>query len=180
MDEEAARQLLSKYDNSTKLFSLAGTRCWCRLVELHDADTCHIVFSFQNQDVHKIIVRLLGVDSPEMGSADPVVKAWAVRARNRMLSVAAPGVFEVDGSYTKKDINGLLRENVTMLWLNAEGYDKFGRLLGHLHLSPTDPKTIQSVLIDEGFCKNYNGGKKQPWVPANCVLGTQTPPVPSK
>lgn len=64
MDEEAARQVLSKYDNSTKLFSLAGIQCWCWLVENHDADTCQIVFCFQNQDVHKIIVRLSGVDSP--------------------------------------------------------------------------------------------------------------------
>lgn len=39
MDEEAARQLLSKYDDSTKLFSLAGTQCWCRLVETHSLES---------------------------------------------------------------------------------------------------------------------------------------------
>lgn len=65
------------------------------------------------------------LSNPEMGSADPVVKAWAVKARNCMPSIAAPGVYEVDGSYTRKDINRILKENVTMLWLDAREYDKF-------------------------------------------------------
>jgi hypothetical protein len=36
MDREQAIEILSKFDNSTKLFSLAGMQKWARLVELFD------------------------------------------------------------------------------------------------------------------------------------------------
>lgn len=170
MNKEQAIEILSKYDDSTKLFSLAGTQTYCRVVGMHDLDTCTVVFPFQNRDVHKINLRLLGIDSPEMTAKDPTVKAWAVKARNRMLSLVAPGVFEVDGSYTRKDINRLLRENVSIIWMDAKGYEKYGRVLADLYLSPNDTKTLQSICIDEGYCKAYEGGTKQQWVPADCVL----------
>jgi endonuclease YncB( thermonuclease family) len=168
MDKEPATKLLSQYDNTTKLFSLAGLRTWCRPVEMYDADTLMVVFPFNKDDVHKIIVRVNGVDSPEMRSKDTTVQAWAVKARNRMLSLIAPGVFEVDGSYTKKDIVRLLKENMSIIWLHALDFDKFGRLLGDLYQTADDKETIQSTCIQEGYCKAYFGKTKSQWVSEDC------------
>jgi hypothetical protein len=92
-----------------------------------------------------------------------------------MLSLIAPGVFEVDGKYSKKDIIKLLKENVCVIWLDTLAFEKFGRLMADLYLSPMDTKTIQSVLIDEGYCKIYGGGTKKQWVPADCVLKSGDP-----
>lgn len=170
MDKEQATNILSKYDSSTKLFSLAGMDTWCRLVELYDGDTCQVVFQFAKDDVHKIVVRINGIDTPEMKSKDSVVQKWALRARNRMLSLLAPGVFEVAGDYSKKDIIRLLKENVCVLWIKTLAFDRYARLLADLYFSPTDTKTIQSILVDEGYCKNYSGKTKSQWVPADCVL----------
>lgn len=168
MNKDEATELLSKYDNSTKLFSLAGLKTYARVVSLHDQDTFQVVFPFTKEDVHKIIVRVLGVDSPEMNSKDPVVKEWAVKARNRMLSLLAPGVFEVDGSYTRKDIIRLLKENVAIIWLDVQEYDKYGRTLANIYYSPEDTETIQSKCIKEGFSKPYFGKTKQQWVAEDC------------
>lgn len=74
MNKDEANDLLSKYDNSTKLFSLAGLKTWARLTQMYDADTMQVVFPFDKGDVHKIIIRVMGIDSPEMNSKDPVVK----------------------------------------------------------------------------------------------------------
>lgn len=170
MNKEQATEILSKYDSSTPLFSLAGMETWCRLVELYDGDTCKVVFQFSNNDVHKIILRINGIDTPEMKSKDPTVQKWAVRARNRMLSLLAPDIFNVDGDYSKKDIIRLLKENVCMLWVKTLAFDRYGRLLADLYYSPADTKTIQSILIDENYCKSYSGKTKQQWVAEDCKL----------
>ena len=174
MNKEEATKLLSQYDNTTKLFSLAGIKTWCRCVEMYDADTLKVVFPFNNDDVHKIIVRVNGIDSPEMKSKDKTVQEWAVKARNRMLSLIAPGVFEVDGSYTKKDIIRLLKENVSVIWLHALDFDRYGRLLGDLYLTPDDKETIQSTCIKENYCKPYFGKTKSQWVPEDCKCAVST------
>lgn len=87
-----------------------------------------------------------------------------------MLSLVAPGVFEVGGTYTKKDIERLLKENVAIVWIHALEFDKYGRLLANLYYNPDDTETIQSKCIWEGYCKLYDGGTKQQWVAEDCRL----------
>lgn len=176
MDREQAIEILSKFDNSTKLFSLAGMRTWARLVEFFDGDTCKVVFPFANNDVHKVIVRVNGIDTPEMKSKDPTVQTWAVKARNRMLSLVAPDVFEVDGNYSKKDITKLLKENICIIWLDTLAFDRYGRLLADLYFSPTDTKSLQAICIEEGYAKAYSGKTKKQWVQADCVTPALSAP----
>lgn len=174
MNKEDAVRILSRYNNSAKLFSLAGRETWARVVELYDADTMKVVFPFQTDDVHKIIVRVRGVDAPEIKSENETIKNWTIKARNRMLSLVAPGVFEVDGTYSKKDIVRLLRENVAVVWLHLFETDKFGRTLGDLFYSPEDTnKTIQSICVDENFCKPYFGKTKSLWNSDDCKQNDQ-------
>jgi endonuclease YncB( thermonuclease family) len=170
MDKQAAFELLSNYDNSTPMFSLAGYEGWARLCDLHDGDSLKLTFPFNDGKVHRVIGRVLSVNSPEMISKDPVVKAWAFKARNRLLSLIAPEPFEVNGTYSKKDIIKKLHEDVSLLWIKAHKQDKYGRILLDIYFSPEDTKTIQSILIEEGYCKPYDGGTKQQWVPDDCKL----------
>lgn len=170
MDKQVAHDLLAQHDISTKMFSLAGLECYARLVAAHDCDTAKMVLAFRDGAIHQIIVRVMGIDAAEMTSKDPVVKAWAVRARNRLLSLLAPGVFTVDGTYSKKDIVRLLSENVALVWLKVGEQDKYGRVLSDLYYSPEDKETIQSILIKEGYAKPYFGATKSQWVADDCVL----------
>lgn len=163
-----AIELLSKYDNKTPMFTMAGIETYARLTDAHDLDTCKVVIPFADGSVHRVILRLMGVDSPEMTSKDPTVKDWAVKARNRMLSLVAPGVFEVDGNYSKKEIIRLLQENVALVYIKVQEFDKFGRCLADLYYSPEDLETIQSICIREGYCKPYFGKTKNQWTADDC------------
>jgi hypothetical protein len=146
VDKASVIQLLSFYGNEMPLLNLAGTKVWCRLCACHDANTMQMTFEIGGT-VHKFIVRVMQVDSPEMTSKDAIVKAWAVKARNWTLSLLAPDVFTLDGTYTKKDILKKLRANVVVLWIDALQYDKYKRLLANLHFSPGNPIIVQSILV---------------------------------
>jgi endonuclease YncB( thermonuclease family) len=169
MDKQQALKVFGNHDNKTPKFTFAGQKFWCRVVEMHDCDTFQGLIEFAGK-VYKIIVRVMGVDSAEMTSKDPVVKAWAIKARNRMLSLVAPAAFKVDGTYAKKDIVKGLKENMSLVWMEALDFDKFSRVLGNLYFNEGDTITIQSRLVTEGYCKPYMGGTKSPWVPEDCKL----------
>lgn len=101
-----------------------------------------------------------------------------------MLSLIAPGAFEVDGSYTKNDIIRILKENVAIVWLEVLKFDRYGRSLGNLYFSPEDTEPIKARCIRENHCKPYFGKTKKQWVAEDCKLNecagsTATATVPS-
>ncbi len=129
-------------------------------------DTCRVVFQSSPGVYSQFIVRLDGIDGPEMNSHDPREVAAAIRARNRLLSLLAPGVFDRDKDYSKKEVLRLLAENTTLVYLALGAADKFGRTLAQMF--PTGDaagknKSVNQVLIDEGVVHTYAGKTKQPW-----------------
>ena len=101
-----------------------------------------------------------------MNSHDPREVAAAIRARNRLLSLLAPGVFDRDKDYSKKEVLRLLAENTTLVYLALGAADKFGRVLAQVF--PTGDaagknKSVNQVLIDEGVVHAYAGKTKQLW-----------------
>lgn len=82
--------------------------------------------------------------------------------------LAPDASFEIDGTYTKKDIIKKLNDNVCIVWLKIQEFDKFGRILGDIYRSKDDTETIQSILIAENYCKPYAGQTKSQWVPDEC------------
>ena len=51
--------------NDIPLFSLNGTFCQCKVVDVYDGDTCKVVFPL-NDKLVRWNVRLSGYDTPEM------------------------------------------------------------------------------------------------------------------
>lgn len=97
-------------------------------------------------------------------------KAWAIKARNRMLSLIAPGAFEVDGSYTRKDIVRILKDNVAIVWLEVPNSTVMAALW-EIHTSRQRiPSRLQAKCIQEGYGKPYFGKTKQQWVAEDCKL----------
>jgi len=160
-------------------FTLTGRTVPALVVDCHDADTITAVIELDG-GFHKFAIRVQGIDSPEMTDKDPVVKDWAVRARNRMLtlleaaqsSAGTPGSrFQVEGTYNRKDIKQGLRAAKPVVCLNLGEADKFGRVLADVRYSPDGP-TLQETLIREGYCKPYgiNGNlTKDVWKADQCV-----------
>lgn len=135
-----------------------GTSCWGRLVDVYDGDTVKVVLPFGGK-LHKFNVRLAGIDTAEMRSKDAAVKERAVRARDRLLQHAT-GLEALPKLSTKKDINKLLDDHVTMVWVECLGWDKYGRLLANLFSAPGATRSFAQQLLDEKLAYEYFGETK--------------------
>lgn len=150
------------------LFSLSGRNTYALVVDAYDIDTFQAVLQIEGGGFHRFIIRVAGIDGPEMTDKNPVIRDWAVRGRNRMLSLIAPGIEAVQ---SRKDVRARLRERKPIVFLNLGEMDKYGRVLADVRACEDDPKTFQEVLIEEGFCKAYglhNNLTKDAWTAEQC------------
>ena len=131
-----------------------------RLVAAHDCDTCRVVFDTEH-GMRQFIIRVYGIDGPEMNSKDPEEKLHAVLARNQFLEVAAPGVFSRHSQYTQKQIVEKLAVNLTLVTLELGQQDKYGRLLATV--TSAQGVDVGQRLIDTGSAHAYFGKTKEPW-----------------
>ncbi len=88
-------------------------------------------------------VRIVGIDTPESRTSDPVEKLFGLAA--------------------KKRVSQLLESNSRLVTVeDKKGEDmrgKFGRVLGDFRIA--DGRLLTTVLTEEGFCVPYFGGSKE-------------------
>lgn len=126
------------------LFSLEGLTTKAKAVEVYDGDTFHAVFVLPGTEdmVVKMRCRLDGVDAPEIKpplktpDRDVVIKK-AIAARQRLCELLTDGPVDA---------------HQKLIDLTFKGFDKYGRAL-------VDCGDISRMLIQEGLCKPYDGGK---------------------
>lgn len=154
-------ELIQHAHRTTPMFDLKGLTTLARVVSLHDGDTLRAVFKFAGT-YKQFIIRVLHIDAPEIASKDPEEKQAAVRVRNRLLQLVCPGGgFEMDGSYSVKDIEGRLDVHPSIVTLHCEGPDKYNRTLARV---VTDGGLdVAGVLGEEALVHRYEGGTKQKW-----------------
>jgi endonuclease YncB( thermonuclease family) len=108
-----------------------------RVIQVYDADTITIACRCAGQDgLFKLSVRLAGIDTPEMRSHDPKLKALANVARDAL---------------RERILGKLVRIDVKRI------KEKFGRTLADVYL---DNVNINEWLIAEGYANRYDGGTK--------------------
>lgn len=90
-------------------------------------------------------IRLLGIDTPELRDPNPVVKAYALQARDYLVVRVR----------TAKRIE-----------IRSPARDKFFRMNGAMFLDGVD---IQQELLSRGYAKPYKGGTKIPWTEADVI-----------
>jgi len=87
-------------------------------------------------------VRIVGIDTPESRTSDPVEKLFGLAAKNRVLELLKDGGKLITTENKKgEDMKG-----------------KFGRVLGDFRIN--DGRILTDVLIEEGYCVPYFGGSK--------------------
>ena len=144
------------------MFDLKGLQTLARVVSVHDGDTARVVFHFAGA-YKQFIIRLLHVDSPELASKDAAEGQAGLRVRNRVLQLVCPTAgFELDATYTVKDIEGRLETHPALVTLFCEEADKYGRTLARI-VTKTTNEDIAVVLQREGLVHAYEGGTKQKW-----------------
>ena len=87
-------------------------------------------------------VRIMGIDTPESRTSDPVEKVFGLAAKHRLQELL--GETAVLKTQIEKDGD------------DAKG--KFGRILGDF-VAP-DGRMVTEVMIEEGHCVPYFGGSK--------------------
>jgi micrococcal nuclease len=90
-------------------------------------------------------VRIMGIDTPESRTSDPIEKVFGLASKNRLKELLGP--------------EAILRTQV-----NKDGEDmkgKFGRVLGDfVTVINGEQKMVTEVLIEEGHAVPYHGQSK--------------------
>ena len=162
-----------KYDYKTPLFSLASPeKKPARVVGVHDGDTISCIVMVGDR-YSRFMVRLQGIDTPEITSHDPVIKEKATLARNfvieRVTSLPLPLNTQKEKEkekekWTRTDICKYLCEKVYMVNLVCSEMDKYGRLLAEVFVNDS-LSSINTELLARGFANAYDGGHKQDFIP---------------
>lgn len=161
----SAKEALAQWTSeNTPAYSLDGMQCWGRLLSVHDGDTVTVAAEAFPGRVVQLHLRLAGIDTPEMTSKDPAIKARAEAARVRLTRLLAPDVVVPDAPHhlTLPEIRDLLQADVNLVFIRCGGMDKYGRVLAALSAT-ADGRSAADVLLEEGLAKPYDGGKKSSW-----------------
>ena len=92
-------------------------------------------------------VRVMGIDTPESRTSDPVEKVFGLAAKARLSSLLGDeAILETQVSKKGEDMKG-----------------KFGRILGNFSITDVNgrPQECAHVLMREGHAVSYAGGNKE-------------------
>ena len=109
------------------------------VIDIHDGDTMTVLVDLGFDTMRRVIVRLSGVDTPEVTGAQKVagkaVRDWVVTAVGKAQVVV----------------------------LESKDLDKYGRSLAVLYL---DGKSLNATLVGQGMALTYDGGDRAgTWTP---------------
>lgn len=128
---------------NTENFSFKNKTFEAKCVKVYDGDTITVVFMVFGE-FYKFNVRMEGYDSPEM---KPKTKDTELKNKEKKWAVAS------------RDLLANMIMNKIVL-LNCKGFDKYGRVLGTIELNGIN---INNIMIERGYCRPYNGGRKEEW-----------------
>ena len=153
---------LKKTNNDIPFFSLNGKTFDVKVVDVYDGDTCSVVFLFKNRFT-KFRVRCSGYDSPEMKplkseSERDTIIVNACKARNFFAHRTTNCDIDIDSQLSKKEMRELIKSNTKIIRMKCDGWDKYGRLLGHFYVNNI---YINEEMIIRNYGYRYNGGTKQ-------------------
>lgn len=160
--------LINKLKNITnddlELFSLNNLITQGKIVDIYDGDTCKIALITDNT-IKKFTCRLLGIDTPEMkpllnksNRDQEIINAH--KCRNKIIQLSTSCDCLIDNQMKKIDCKKLIEKNTKVITIKCFEFDKYGRLLVELYCENIS-KSVNQILIDEGFAKAYDGGIKE-------------------
>lgn len=164
--------LFKKHDINTPKFTLEGTKCVGRVVDVYDGDTLTCVIPVHGQ-MYKYDIRLNGIDTPEIKTKDENEKKKAIDARDFLIcqmlcNAELENEFNCLGNFKRKDVQCFLQKHVILVWIHCYEFEKYGRLLADIYAiniktNTTKEKCLSDCLINCGHAVKYDGGKKIKW-----------------
>ncbi len=130
--------------NNIQNFNLKDEIHLAKVVKCYDGDTIHCIFKHDGR-YQLFKVRMYGYDTAEMRPSKKLPEDIRIETKKKALEA-------------KKRLQELiLNKHVIM---NCMGFGKYGRLLATVKLKIDDEKTVNDIMIEEGYGKKYYGGKK--------------------
>ena len=143
------------------MFSFDGKEFVARVVRCHDADTIRVVYNTENDGYKQLILRLYGIDAPEIRSKNLKEKKAAAKARDALLEMMLR--VPVQPGMTEKEVTALLEGQCVKVKVVCKPADKYGRVMAYIY-ALDDVQTEHSfndALVDNGFAYPYFGKTKQ-------------------
>lgn len=144
--------------NTTPFFSLKNKKKICKVLDVYDGDTITIGFNLKGFGIIKLKCRLLGIDTPEMKGSSDENKKKAIDARNYLIKEVSNIVIDSNNNNTRNEIKNLLGNSKKTINCLFDDMDKYGRIL--ITVYDDDGNDINTKLINNGYAKKYDGGKK--------------------
>lgn len=151
---------------ATPAFSLDGRESYARVVSVYDGDTMTCVLPLHDT-FYKFNIRMYGIDTSEMKSKLGDNKERALAAKRRVLTLLG---YPAAKGLTKKEVQAFFEDNVVLVHLRCHEFDKYGRLLARVFLSPEATVTFSDILIQEGLAYAYFGDTKRTEDEQNATL----------
>jgi endonuclease YncB( thermonuclease family) len=149
-----SKEDFKQYGGSTPELSVAGVKCFGRLVEIYDGDTVKVVLNVFGS-YYKFTMRLNGIDTCEIKSKDKVLQEYGVKTRDRLFEILTDKKV-----VTKNDIKSILDTDVYLVWVECCAKDKYGRVLANIYKNKDDTKSVSDILLDEKLAYKYEGKTK--------------------
>ena len=140
-----------EFPGSAPEFSLRGKHA-ARIIGVHDGDTVKCIIKLID-DFYTFNIRVYGIDTPEMTSKDPALKARAVKARDRLIQLLT-GRSDIPQFKTKTNVDSFFQLNYTVVDLECMEMDKYGRVLASIG-------SCADTLVAEGLANRYFGKTKE-------------------
>lgn len=163
--------LLEKNNEDIKDFNLNGINTWAKVVDVYDGDTCRLLFYLNSADIlpTKVKTRGIGYNCPEVSpplkhTQRDLEKAMANKAKNRFLQLVTNQDIDISKNYTKKELAKILKVNTKLIYVKFGIYGKYGRILTEYFTDKHSEKSINQILIDEGYAIKYSGGTRDKFV----------------
>ena len=93
-----------------------------------------------SNEYNKWVIRMMGIDTPEIKAKNTNEKQLAVKARDFLRDLILDKIIIIE----------------------CLDFDKYGRLLGNLFIEGNDI-SISNMMIEKGYAKAYDGGTKTKW-----------------
>jgi endonuclease YncB( thermonuclease family) len=136
-------------------FNLCGIDTLALVVSCHDGDTLTVVLPFLGK-YFKFVVRLAGINAPEINSKDEAVQKLAITSRNRLLELIGLPTTEIEKLTLKKaSVDKCLKHHQPIVYLSCGKFGKYGRVLGVVKTKAGDIENVCDILLREGLASKY-------------------------
>ena len=156
-------------DTKIARFSLKENNVIAKVVQVHDGDTCDLVFEYRGELV-RYSCRLEGINTAELGKKGGKGRDAKGRdAKGRDAKIArdflaflctgnkAEKFDDKAPAYTKTELQERLNESTKLVHAELGGVGNFGRLLVTLKRPKNASKTFNQLLLDEEYATKYGG-----------------------